>query len=733
MTLVYTGHGYSILWGGNFRLFLPIYLASLLVSAGILGSFGQRYLAAQGFVPNLDTGVAVTLAIAAAYTGLQLAHMALVRLITPAKSQASLLGEAVAHATALVLVPHLIGFEIPWPKELLFKLEPFIYLGAFVGLHTVFKFVAFFIALQGEQGSRLTSLLWAGAAYACFAFSAHTVNEWRQVLDATRLASASEAAPHRADRAYALARPIREGARLEVKLRPDGKQDAVLMWAIPEAAGDLPESVFVTLTPLGEGEVIHREVRLVTEGWAEVRLHAHEFPEGVERWEVAWTGEEEPEWMVRSGFRPISRSDRTLLLAGPQLQVAEASRANPSVILILVDGLAMAHAESAGYPRATMPNLESWGESGIVYRYAFTNAPETPAATMSVFTGRDPLAHGYLGNFEGPLPDSVKTLPELFRQEGYRCGAFTEGEPPAGTRPYQQDLAYDSPFSRGFDLFDAAFPLATYAEPGSNRPPNPVYGGAEQTLTRAALWIAEQGEARHFTFVRLRELEHLLPLPRYGTVRTNDPVDIYDQALLHLDRVLAGFIERVEQFPGGENTAIVLTSSYGYDFSGGAGRAGERNLSEQGVWVPLFLHLPGEAARTRRSLVSLDDLGPALLNLASTAFPHPTTGVNLMQYTSDRERISMWGSPLSLSLRTKRWRFTWYSGRTPFTNEVQTTDQVIEMTNIERLHYGRAQEDYLRTEPALVADYKNRLKDYMLREDSPEASGRVSLEASATP
>lgn len=702
------------------------------MSAGILGSFGQRLLAAQGFVPDLETGVTVTLALTAAYTGLQLAHFGLIRLVSPAKSQASLLGESVAHAMALVLVPYLIGFEIPWPKEALYKVEPLIYLAAFLGLHSVFKMVAFFIALQGEAGSRLTSLLWFGAAYGCFLFAGQQVGDWQETLNATRASADAEVAVHQVDGAYVMGRPVREGARIPIELEPDEDGDVVLMWASPKDAEQLPETFFVTLAPENGLAVVRREVRLNAEGWTSLRITADEIPEGGEDFSLVWNGEEEPAWMARSGFRPVSRSDRSLLLSGPARQGSVTARSAPSMVLILVDGLAMAHTEAAGYPRSTIPNLESWGEAGVVYRYAFTNAPETPAAAMSILTGRDPLAHGYLGNFEGPLPDNVQTLPELLGGSGYRCAAFTEGEPPTSVRPYQRDLTYTSPFGRGFDLFDASFPLSSYDPPGSNRPATTVYGGAEQTLTKAARWIEDQGTAQHFTFIRLRELEQVLPLPRYGQARTNDPVDQYDQALLHLDTVLAGFIDRIESMPGGDRTCIVVTSSYGYDFSGRAGTEGSRNLSEQGVWVPLYLHIPGEAPRTRRSLVSLDDLGPALLNIAGLAFRHPTTGVDLMQYISDRERISMTGSPLTLSLRNKRWRFTWYSGRTPFSNEVQTADQVVEMINIERLRYDREQQNYLRTEPELVARYKNLLREYMLREDGPEATGGVTLESAGT-
>lgn len=703
-------------------MFLPIYLASLLISAGILGSVGQRLLATQGFVPDLQISLTVTLAIAAAYTGLQLAYYGLVRLLTPAKSQASLLAEAVAHATALVLVPFLLGVKIPWPMDILFKLELLIYLGAFLGLHGAFKLFAFFIALQGQQGNRLTSLLWFGAAYVCFLFSLHNVSVWQATLDSTHRAAHAESAVAQIGETYVVARTIREGAEAEISIDAAEHQDAVFYWAAPESAQDVPETVFVSLKPASGGVPVLGEVRLASASWASLRVRSEDMPEDAGPWQISWTSEAEPAWVSRSGFRPVSRSDRELLLSGPHLQAERATRSTPSIVLILVDGLAMAHSEAAGYPREIMTNLEAWGDRGIQYRHAFTNAPEPSAAAMSIFTGRDPLAHGYLGNFQGPLPETVRTVPEILAKQGYATAAFSEGEPPAGIRPYQRDLTYTSPFGRGFDVFDASFPLANFGAQDSNRPSEPVYGGAEQTLTKAGHWIEEQDGARHFTFIRLRELEQLLPLARYGPPRSNDPVDIYDQAVIHLDIVLSGFIDKIKLLPGGDNTAVILTSSYGYDFSGGAGSPGVINLSEQAVWVPLYLNIPGESARTRRNLVSLDDLGPTLLNLAGTVFPQPVTGVDILKYTSDRERISMTGSPLSLSLRNTRWRFTWYSGRTPFSNEVQTADQVVEMINIERLRYGRAQEDYLRDEPSLVADYKKLLLDYMLREDSPDGT-----------
>ncbi len=714
---------------------IPFYLISLGLAGGLLGVWARRVLVSAGLLSGFESGLLAVAVVAFAYMALELGFMGLVRLSKPTRSPLPLLFDMAAQCAALLLLPWLLHTEVPWPWQVLHKIEPLIWLGAFAGVHGFLKLVVFFSAMQSRPGGRAGALgfLALAAAAGMGAFTA------QQVLAATAMRSLSvaggEARAREAGGAWVAARELREGLGAHITTGSGPAGDMMLLAALPEGAEPL-ETAHLTVVVHAADAVNalparHQlEADLSGDGWAETRIPAALLPEKVESVEVFWTSRPAPPWLQKTGLQPLASGSRVLLLGGPWFVSPEGGeRGAPQVVMVAVDGLSAENMSLHGYQRETTPLLKAWAQGVSVFEQAYTPAPEAPAAIMSLFTGLNPLRHGYFEGRQGPLPGDAVLLPELFRKQGFLTAAFTEGR---GIDT--GDLTADSGINRGFMLFDDTAPVDAAppaASAGSvKEPPKPLPGSSKATLDRASAWLAAHPKEPCLLFVRLRELEKPLPLARYGEGflgrgRKPEPVDVYDTVLLDLDRHLGAFLEQINSMPGGENRIVVLTAPHGADFSepGRAswrrGGAGKKSLHESCLHVPLLMRLPGQAPRARKSAATLCDVAPTLLAASGMAVPAGMDGMDLMRLADSRDCVSMLGNPVALSVRTGRWRLTWESGMDPFTLEKTGTDLVSDFTDIIRYRNDQAPQNNLAKEPELAARLRLELRDYLTRRGAP--------------
>jgi arylsulfatase A-like enzyme len=402
----------------------------------------------------------------------------------------------------------------------------------------------------------------------------------------------------------------------------------------------------------------------------------------------------------------------TILMSGPFFHASGASEEAPNLLVLMVDGLSARHVSGFGYARETTPRLDAFSRDTHTYSHVFTPALEAMAPSLSLLTGLTPLRHGYLGAHLGPLPEKVRPLTQLLQDQGYVTAAFTEGQAPADA-----DLVYGSGFERGFELFDDSYTLHS-PQRRSNTPAAPVPAGSHLTLNKAGDWIENHRGQRFFLFVRLREMAKLSYTNRYGqgfvqSPRYPRPIDVYDTAIRYLDEQIGLFLERLDLMGLSGNTAILITSPYGYDLTGGWGAEAKRQLSEPCLQVPVYLRVPGRAGGTHTILTSMEDVGVALAGIMGINFPHAPTGSNVLTSIAGGEPISMGGDPLMLSLRTQRWRYLWNSGRPPFSLAATGTPEPQGLLDIDYYLRNWAQRNNVARQSALVDLYTNRLETYL--------------------
>lgn len=700
---------------------LPFYGVMLGFASGIAGVLVRRLLALQGFVPSFWGGLILAGGVACAYAALQLAYVAMLRLAKPSSDRGPVFFEGLSQAAMFVFLPYLAQLPIPWPHPSLAKAELLIYLGVFAAFHLFFKLVSLFSASQSRRGLRWNALGWATACVVCAVLANAAFLHWRTALEAGREAFWPEAAPTSAGSTAALGRTLFEGAVYRFDLEAHAGRDVVLRLANPPDAERPADTAYVTLRfSAPDAPVFVQPVPLQDKAWAELRIPATMAPREGGSCRLTWSAKEEPAWIARVGVRPKAAAGQSILLSGPFYHRAATATPGPSIILMVVEGLGAESMSVMGYRRSTTPALDALAGEAIQMTEAYTPAPEAAAACMTLLTGQHPLRHGYFENRRGPLPEQTHTLPEALSRQGYATAAFTEGQ-----GADDADLVMGSGFERGFETFDAEYPVQSSGalqEDGQPAPPLPA--GSRITLDKAAQWIEAHRNEKFFVFVRLRELRVPTRLRRYGEGflgqgRTPDPVDVFDTALADVDRQMATFLERLRTTEGLGNPAIVVTSPYGFDFSEpgrGAWRRGgpaTRRLTESGLHVPLLMALPAQTPRIQDTIVSIEDVASTLLALSGTPPDPGIGGHDLLQSTARGEPVAVQGVPVMLSMRTNQWRFTWQSGRDPFTGARAMDEVPVDFMDIQRYRGNQAPLDQFQRMPETARRFRDRLAQFL--------------------
>jgi arylsulfatase A-like enzyme len=116
----------------------------------------------------------------------------------------------------------------------------------------------------------------------------------------------------------------------------------------------------------------------------------------------------------------------------------------PNVIFILADDLGYGDLGFLGQEWIETPHLDRLAADGVFFSNHYSGAtvcaPSRSALMTGLHTGHTPVRGNFEIKPEGqyPLPDSLLTLPQLFKQAGYATAAFgkwglgfvgTEGDP----------------------------------------------------------------------------------------------------------------------------------------------------------------------------------------------------------------------------------------------------------------------------------------------------------------
>lgn len=173
-----------------------------------------------------------------------------------------------------------------------------------------------------------------------------------------------------------------------------------------------------------------------------------------------------------------------LVRDGEALRGYRARTEYPRIVLVTFDTLNVWYTSLYSDDPTATPNLQALADTGVLFEQARTVVPLTLPSHTTLLSGRMPWDARVMKNGDH-VPDSVRTLPEILSELGYRTAAFVSLG--VVNPPFNLD--------QGFDEYD----------------PVPVkklgrwYRTAAEVIPRALSWMDQHADESFFVWIHLSD------------------------------------------------------------------------------------------------------------------------------------------------------------------------------------------------------------------------------------
>lgn len=270
------------------------------------------------------------------------------------------------------------------------------------------------------------------------------------------------------------------------------------------------------------------------------------------------------------------------------------------IVLISIDTLRADRLPAYGYDVIETPNIDRLAADGVLFEHAWTHAPLTLPAHMSVLSGELPFEHGVRDNIGFTARSGQRFLQHALNDAGFATGGFISS----------YVLRRQTGINQGFAHYDDTLPPTT-----PDSPLGQVQRPGADTVAAAIRWIDQQPSAKFFSFVHIYE-----PHLPYTPPAQFSALAPYDGEVAWSDEIIGGLLDHLRAKGLYDSATIVLMSDHGE----GLGDHGEDEhgifLYRETIQVPLIVKLPAShRAGTRvADPVQLIDLSATLADLAGT-------------------------------------------------------------------------------------------------------------------
>jgi arylsulfatase A-like enzyme/Tfp pilus assembly protein PilF len=307
----------------------------------------------------------------------------------------------------------------------------------------------------------------------------------------------------------------------------------------------------------------------------------------------------------------------SMLTACQRFSVGEPSKTTP-VILISIDTLRSDHLPAYGYKGIETPNIDALRADSILYSKAYSHVPLTLPSHASILTGMLPADHGVRDNVGYRLSESVPTVQQLLKANGYATGAAVSAFV----------LRRETGIARGFDFFDDDVkPLN-----GENLIGRVQRDGGD-TLKAAEKWLDAQGKRPFFFFLHLYDPHspYTPPEPYFSRYSNH-----YDGEIVYDDAVIGDLVADLKRRGVYDEALIILLSDHGEGLSEHGEEEHGLFLYREALQVPLIVKLPQQRKRgaTVDTPVQLADVFPTIIERTASAMPASghRTGQSLLTF-----------------------------------------------------------------------------------------------------
>ncbi len=300
-----------------------------------------------------------------------------------------------------------------------------------------------------------------------------------------------------------------------------------------------------------------------------------------------------------------------IALAVAMVLAAGCGRRPPNLLFITVDTTRADRLSCYGYTPGISPNLQGLSEAGVLFEDFQSVAPITLPSHTTFLTGLMPPEHGIRVNGENALAESVPTLQEVLRGNGYRTGAVVAS--PVLERIYG--------LARGFDHYDDYIKAPAEEKEGirsiGDKQDLP-YRPGEQVSDRTLAWLAEAAKERSRPWmIWAHYYDPHLPGNFHQDMFGDRYSHSYDAEIAYMDYHIGRLFDFLEEKKLKENTLVVVVGDHGE----GLGDNGEDShcffIYRATQHVPLILTWKGKLAKGHRVKASLStaDLMPTILDI----------------------------------------------------------------------------------------------------------------------
>jgi choline-sulfatase len=308
--------------------------------------------------------------------------------------------------------------------------------------------------------------------------------------------------------------------------------------------------------------------------------------------------------LLRTGVFAQATTDKVVRTnRNPPHNIARASIARPSVILITIDTLRADHVGCYGALTVKTPTLDGLAHDGVVFERAISQVPLTWPSHAVILTGTYPFQNG-VQDFTGqPLAPQFRSVAQAFQQAGYATAAVVSA--------FVLDRSWG--LARGFGFYDDAFSAETFEKKEISL----VDRRAGESVAHAITWLKKTPRRPFFLWLHLYDPHspYDAPEPFRSEYRSHP----YDGEIAYADHELGKLMFWLKQNHLYDSSLIVAVSDHGESL-------GEHGEDEHGfflynatVHVPLIVKLPagsGIMAGRRREPVETVAVAPTLLQLA---------------------------------------------------------------------------------------------------------------------
>lgn len=293
------------------------------------------------------------------------------------------------------------------------------------------------------------------------------------------------------------------------------------------------------------------------------------------------------------------------------------------VLLVTIDTLRQDRLGCYGNKQIKTPVIDSLAQDGILFSHAFTPAPITLPAHVSIMTGLYPYTHGVVNNGEYHLNESVLTIAQSLQEQGFTTAAFVG----AFVLSKQFGLA------RGFSCYDDELQGKSSTSPSEAMA---IYNERKgELVSQAALaWLQEKKPDRFFLWVHFFDPHFSYDPPE--PYKTEYSHNLYDGEVAYTDSCLGSLLEGLQEVL--DDTMVILVADHGESL-------GEHRENTHGIFlydvtmqVPLIIRYPqlGRGLVVNEQ-VCLLDLFPTILQVLNLPSYSSLQGESLLNFLPQPE------------------------------------------------------------------------------------------------